>query len=165
MDVFVNDGGAHDATKCFIYSLWQSAHHHRQLPWWEAITWPKTSTGSRSVRPWARTSSSLMDGQRRLWSSRWAGLMLHLLQLCESGAVVAPFGGVLQVLAQSAGQRGEDGIQILYCQLGAAQRKRRRRRRRLACPSAGLWQTILADVVKHSAIRIRFSQSKIKENI
>lgn len=61
-------------------------------------------------------------------SPSWASLMLHLLQLGESRAVVAPFGGVLQVLAQSTGQRGEDGIQILHCQLGAAQRRKRRRR-------------------------------------
>lgn len=45
----------------------------------------------------------------------------NLLQLCESRAVEAPFGGVLQVLAQRTGQRSENRIQVLHGQLGAAE--------------------------------------------
>lgn len=47
--------------------------------------------------------------------------MCNLLQLCKSGSVVAPSGGVLQVLAERVGQRREGRVEVLQGQLGTAQ--------------------------------------------
>lgn len=47
--------------------------------------------------------------------------MCNLLQLCKSSSVIAPSGGVLQVLAERVGQRREGRVEVLQGQLGTAQ--------------------------------------------